>query len=232
MKVSRFASLSRKNGFVDQNLHFEPFPDIQSLRRFDWSFLQASKYIYGKLWYKEKLFGKFQGLLCFTRKIVLYSLTKLGNFQRWTNIPWLRRFTIGFWETSKQIYRKLRRNGSSRPDVSLGKGVLKIYSKFTGEHSCQSAISINLQSNFTEIALRQECFPVNLLYIFRTPFPKNTSGWLLMGKSFRRVSQFAWLSQKNRFVFAGQIFHFWALYYCIQFLRRFHWSFLQTLNHI
>ena len=100
------------------------------------------------------------------------------------------------------------RNGSSRPDVSLGKGVLKLYSKFTGEHSCQSAISINLQSNFTEIALRQECFPVNLLYIFRTPFPKNTSGWLLMGKSFRRVSQFAWLSQKNRFVFVGQIFHF------------------------
>ena len=110
MKVSRFASLSQKNGFVfvDQNLHFEPFPNIQSLRRFDWSFLQSSKYIYGKLWYKEKLFGKFQGLLWFTRKIVLYSLTKLGNFQRWTNIPWLRRFTIGFWETSKQIYRKLQ----------------------------------------------------------------------------------------------------------------------------
>ena len=30
---------------------------------------------------------------------------------------------------------------SSRPEVFLGKGVLKIYSKFTGEHLCRSAIS-------------------------------------------------------------------------------------------
>ena len=30
---------------------------------------------------------------------------------------------------------------SSRPEVLLGKGVLKICSKFTGEHPCQSAIS-------------------------------------------------------------------------------------------
>ena len=32
-------------------------------------------------------------------------------------------------------------------------------------------------SNFTEIALRHGCSPVNLLYIFRTSFPRNTSGW-------------------------------------------------------
>ena len=37
-----------------------------------------------------------------------------------------------------------------------------------------------LQSNFTEIALRHGCSPVNLLHIFRTPFPKNTSEWLLL----------------------------------------------------
>ena len=232
MKVSRFASLSWKNGFVyvDQNLHFQPFPNIQSFRRFDWSFLQVSKYIYGKLWYKEKLFGKFQGLLCFTRKIVSYSLTKLGNFQCWTNnIPWLRRFTIGFWETSKQIYRKLRRNGSSRPDVSLGKGVLKIYSKFKEEHSCQIAISINLQSNPTEIALRHECPPVNLLYIFRTPFPENTSGRLLLGESFRRV----WLGFPRKIVlYLLAKFSIFEPCTNIQFLRRFHWSFLQTSNHI
>ena len=29
-------------------------------------------------------------------------------------------------------------------------GVLKIYSKFTGEHPCRSVISIKLQSNFIE----------------------------------------------------------------------------------
>ena len=31
---------------------------------------------------------------------------------------------------------------SSRPEVFLGKGVLKIGSKFTGEHPCRSVISI------------------------------------------------------------------------------------------
>ena len=43
---------------------------------------------------------------------------------------------------------------SSRPEVLLGKGVLKICSKFTGEYPCRSAISIKLLCNFTEIALR------------------------------------------------------------------------------
>ena len=56
---------------------------------------------------------------------------------------------------------------SSRPEVFLGKGVLKICSRFTGEHPCRSAI---FQSNFIEITLRQSC----------SPFHKNTSGWLLL----------------------------------------------------
>ena len=60
------------------------------------------------------------------------------------------------------------------------KGVLKICSKFTVEHPCRSAISIQLLCNFIEITLRHECFPVNLLHIFRTPFTKNTSGWMLL----------------------------------------------------
>ena len=34
--------------------------------------------------------------------------------------------------------------------------------------------------------LRHGCSPVNLLHIFRTPFPKNTFGWLLL-TCFRRV---------------------------------------------
>ena len=45
-------------------------------------------------------------------------------------------------------------------EVFLGKGVLKICSKFTGEHPHQSA--------------------VNLLYIFRISFPENTYGRLLL----------------------------------------------------
>ena len=69
---------------------------------------------------------------------------------------------------------------SSHPEVFLGKGVLKIWSKFTGEDPSRSAISIKLQSNFIQIALRHGCSPINLLHISRTPFPKNTSGWLLL----------------------------------------------------
>ena len=43
--------------------------------------------------------------------------------------------------TSKYI-KELGR--SSPPELFLGKGVLKIYSKFTAEHPCPSAISIKL----------------------------------------------------------------------------------------
>ena len=44
---------------------------------------------------------------------------------------------------------------SSHPEVFLGKGVLKICSKFTGEHPCRSAIST-------------------------APVPRNTSGRLFL----------------------------------------------------
>ena len=67
---------------------------------------------------------------------------------------------------------------SSRPEVFLEKGVMKICSRFTGEHPCRSVILIKLQSNFIEIAFRRECSPAYLLHIFRTPFPKKTSGRL------------------------------------------------------
>ena len=42
------------------------------------------------------------------------------------------------------------------------------------EHPCRSVISI------IESALRHGCSPVNLMNIFRTPFYKNTSKWLLL----------------------------------------------------
>ena len=40
--------------------------------------------------------------------------------------------------------------------------------------------SIKSQSKFIEITVRHGCSPVNLLHIFSTPFPKNTSGGQLM----------------------------------------------------
>ena len=69
---------------------------------------------------------------------------------------------------------------SSPVDVFLGKGVLKICSKFTREHPGRSVISKKLHSNFIEITLCNGCSPVNMLHIFRTTFTKNTCGRLLL----------------------------------------------------
>ena len=74
---------------------------------------------------------------------------------------------------------------SSPPDVLLGKVVLKKCSKFTEEHPCRSTISIKLlyrrtpmpKCDFNKVAKR--CSLVNLLHIFRTPFPRNNPGGLL-----------------------------------------------------
>ena len=68
------------------------------------------------------------------------------------------------------------RNRSSHPRVFLGKGVLKICSKFTREHPWWNAILIKMQGKIFKMTLRHECSPLNLLYIFRTSFLKNISG--------------------------------------------------------
>ena len=69
---------------------------------------------------------------------------------------------------------------SSRAEVFFGKVVLKICSRFTGEHPCRSGISIKLLFNFIEIVLRHGCSPVNLLHHFITPLPKSPSARLLL----------------------------------------------------
>ena len=76
--------------------------------------------------------------------------------------------------------RQLLTFRSSHPEVFCEKGVLKLCSKITGEHPCWSVISMKLLCNLIEITLRHGCSPVDLLHIFRTPFPRNTSGWLLL----------------------------------------------------
>ena len=77
----------------------------------------------------------------------------------------------------------------SYPEI-LEKGVLKICSKFIGEHPCRSTISIKLLCNFVEIAFEHGCSPVNLLHIFRKPFLQNTSGWLLLSKFNAQFNKF------------------------------------------
>ena len=55
-------------------------------------------------------------------------------------------------------------------------------------------------SNFIEIAIRYGCSPVNLLHIFRTPFLRNFSWWLLLDK-FKSI-----VVQKNQVL--NQATHF------------------------
>ena len=72
---------------------------------------------------------------------------------------------------------------SNCPVVFIGKGFLKICSKFTGEQPWWSAISkveITLEITLRHGYLLSPVTPVNLLHIFRTTFLKNTSGWLLL----------------------------------------------------
>ena len=109
----------------------------------------------------------------------------------------------------------------------LGKDVLEICRRFTWEDTCRDVISIKWLCNFIEIALRHGCSPVNLRYIFRTPFPKNTSGRLLLWVLLLRQNHWeiimAWV--KIFFIFQSK-FHcvksvqtrsfFWSLFSCIR----------------
>ena len=92
------------------------------------------------------------------------------------------------------IWKKTNR--SNPPEVFSGKAALKICSKFTGEHPCWN--------NFIEIKLRHGC-SVNMLHIFRTPFPKNTSGKLLLNEVFQsNIGNFRLITaQKMKFSIMG-----------------------------
>ena len=68
----------------------------------------TSKQIYRKLKYWEKVLEEFQFLPRFPKKMVLYSSTKFCIFKPWTIYSKLIRFDLRIWQTSKQIFRKLK----------------------------------------------------------------------------------------------------------------------------
>ena len=83
--------------------------------------------------------------------------------------------------------------GSSPPEVFLSKGILKIYSKFTGEHPCQSVISIKLQNKKPHFGMGV-LLKICCIFSDTTPFIKNTSEWLLLLFTSRNCS----FSEVNR----------------------------------
>ena len=88
--------------------------------------------------------------------------------------------------------------------------------KFTREHPCRKVISIKLLCYFIEIALWHECSPVNLLHIFRAPFPKNTSGRLPLKfpKIFKKEAIWPGKSIEIYMDFTGNFLMFsWQLFF-------------------
>ena len=117
------------------------------------------------------------------KSLILIYRKKSGVYKilSWTTFL----FASEFWPKFSPyflalILRKAKWARSNHQEVFLGKGVLKICSKFIEEHPCRSVISIKLLCIFIEIALRYGCSPVSLLHNFRTTFSKNTCGWLLL----------------------------------------------------
>ena len=90
-------------------------------------------------------------------------LIMLGNYCKVRNFKYFKNLDI-LQNTSSLKGLNFR---SSPLNRLLGKGVLKLCSKFAVEHPCRSVISVKLLCNFIEITLRHEGSPVNLLHIFR-----------------------------------------------------------------
>ena len=85
----------------------KPLNIISNHIRFDLGFSQASKQIYRKLEYSEKVLEEFQRLPPFPRKMVFYSSTRFGILKPGTIISKFIRFDLDFWQTSKPIYIRL-----------------------------------------------------------------------------------------------------------------------------
>ena len=84
--------------------------------------------------------------------------------------------TAFVWNNVLVIFQECR---SHSPKVFLGKGVLKLCSKFTAEHPFLKVILISCFA-FIEITLRHGCSPVNLLHILKISLYKSTYGGLFL----------------------------------------------------
>ena len=74
------------------------------------------------------------------------------------------------WKTSLKRQKIFVNENCLYPYLPVQKPTLRFLIK---ENACQK------KPHFVEIAVQHGC-SVNLLHVFRTPFPRNTSGWLLL----------------------------------------------------
>ena len=91
---------------------------------------------------------------------------------------WKSQKIVSWSHANKFLLEMFKR---SRSEAFLGKGVLKIYSNFTGEYPRRSAIcKVGSARQFYWNHTSTWCSPVNLLHIFRTPFTKKFFEGLLL----------------------------------------------------
>ena len=95
--------------YSSTNVHIlKPGAIISNLIRFDIGFWEAWKQFYRKLKYREKVLEEFQRLSRFPRKMILYASTNFHILEPWAIISNLIRFHLGFWQSSKHFYSKLK----------------------------------------------------------------------------------------------------------------------------
>ena len=106
----------------------------------------------------------------------------------WFREPWLFLYITSThsqtWGSYLQLdiwddYHVFLISRSSYPEVFLR----HLFWKYVANLQENTHAEVWFQSSccsFIEITLRHGSSPVNLLHIFRIPFPRNTSGWLLL----------------------------------------------------
>ena len=87
----------------------------------------------------------------------------------------LRLFCIATEISTTKVYPANKLQKQPSRGVLKKKWYSENMQQIYSEHPCRSVISIKMLCNFIGIPLWHGCSPVNLLHIFRTPFPKNTS---------------------------------------------------------
>ena len=116
---------------------------------------------------KKSVFLMLKSLL--KKKRLPYFSTVKAYFNRFFNYLSTNLVPLAYWivnasgylglenDLPKNLSKNVPKNRSSHPEVFLGKSILKIWSKFTGEHPCQSAISIKLQRHLWTAASEKTC---------------------------------------------------------------------------
>ena len=114
--------------------------------------------------YKRKLYLFWKNHLCICSYASCLSLAQISKtlkktFSK-TFLACQLNFAVVVWVNEGKYLNIFK----SHPEVFLGKGILKICSKFTGEHPCRSVVSIKLLYTLTWM------FSCKFAAYFRRPF--------------------------------------------------------------